>query len=40
MSRGTYTWTLEKKTPIASVVVDPDHQLPDENRSNNEMKAQ
>jgi hypothetical protein len=31
MSKGTYTWTLEKKTPIASVVVDPDHQLPDDN---------
>ena len=40
LSRGTYTWTLDKNTPIASVVVDPDHQLPDDDRSNNEKKAQ
>lgn len=39
MSRGTYTWTLEKKTAIAFVVVDPDHQLPDDNRSNNENEG-
>ncbi|MGC9198243.1 MAG: M1 family metallopeptidase [Acidobacteriaceae bacterium] len=40
MQKGTYTWTLEKKTPIASVVVDPDHQLPDDDRSNNMMRVQ
>jgi hypothetical protein len=40
MSKGTYTWTLENKLPIASVVVDPDHQLPDDDRNNNTMKAQ
>ena len=40
LSKGTYLWTLEKKTPIASVVVDPDHQLPDDDRSNNEKKVQ
>jgi hypothetical protein len=40
LSKSTYTWTLENKTPIASVVVDPDHQLPDEDRGNNEKKAQ
>ncbi len=40
MSKGTYVWTLENKTPIASVTVDPDHVLPDDNRSNNEKKAQ
>ena len=40
MSKGTYTWTLENKTPIASVVVDPDHVLPDDDRSNNEEKGQ
>jgi hypothetical protein len=40
LQKGTYTWTLENKTPIASVVVDPDHQLPDDDRSNNEKKVQ
>lgn len=39
LSKGTYSWTLEKKTPVASVVVDPDHQLPDDDRGNNEKKA-
>ncbi len=40
LQKGTYTWTLEKKTPIISVVVDPDHQLPDDDRSNNEKNVQ
>jgi Peptidase family M1 domain len=40
MSKGTYVWTLENKTPIASVTVDPDHVLPDDDRSNNEKKAE
>jgi len=40
LSRGTYVWTLEKKTPITSVVVDPDHQLPDDDRSNNDKRIQ
>jgi hypothetical protein len=35
MSKGTLMWTVENKTPIASVTVDPDHQLPDDDRSNN-----
>jgi hypothetical protein len=40
LSKGTYVWTLENKAPIALVIVDPDHQLPDDDRSNNEKKAQ
>ncbi len=40
LQKGTYTWMLENKTPITSVVVDPDHQLPDDDRSNNEKKTQ
>ncbi len=40
MSEGIYVWKLDSKTPIASVVVDPDHVLPDDNRSNNEKKVQ
>ena len=36
---GVYTWVLESKTPIASVTVDPEHQLPDDDRGNNEKKA-
>jgi aminopeptidase N len=40
LSKGTYTWTLTNKPSIASVVVDPDHQLPDDDRSNNAKKVQ
>jgi len=40
LSKGTYTWTLENKTPIAEVVVDPDHVLPDDDRSNNDKKVE
>ncbi len=39
LSKGTYALTLENKAPIRSVLVDPDHQLPDDDRSNNEKKA-
>ena len=35
LTKGTLTWTLENKTPIASVTADPDHKLPDDNRANN-----
>jgi hypothetical protein len=31
---------LDNKAPIASVVVDPDHVLPDDDRVNNEKKAE
>ncbi len=37
LKSGTYTWSSEK--PIASVLVDPDHALPDDNRSNNSVSA-
>ena len=40
LSKGTYVWTPESKTPIASVVVDPDDVLPDDDRTNNEKKAE
>jgi hypothetical protein len=40
MGKGTYAWTPESKSPIATVVVDPDHVLPDDDRSNNAMKAE
>jgi hypothetical protein len=39
MSKGTYTWTPDGKKAIASVLVDPDHVLPDDDRANNSMKA-
>jgi len=39
MSKTTYTWTLQNKTSIASVTIDPDHMLPDDNRANNAWKA-
>jgi hypothetical protein len=40
LSKGTYVWTLENKSPIVEVVVDPDHKLPDDNRSNNTKKSE
>ena len=39
MSKGTYAWTPDSKKMIASVVVDPDHVLPDDDRANNLVKA-
>lgn len=39
ISKGTHVWTLDSKSPVASVTVDPDHVLPDDNRSNNTMTA-
>ena len=38
LKSGTHIWSLEK--PVASVVVDPDHVLPDDNRSNNRASVQ
>jgi hypothetical protein len=35
LHQATFVWELESKEPIASVVVDPDHVLPDDDRSNN-----
>jgi Peptidase family M1 domain len=39
ISKGTYAWTPDSKKAIATVVVDPDHVLPDDNRANNSVKA-
>ena len=39
MSKGTYTWTPDSQKAIASVLVDPDHVLPDDDRANNSVKA-
>ena len=39
LSKGTYAWTLDSKSPIASVTVDPDHLLPDDDRTNNSKTA-
>ncbi|MGA2847873.1 MAG: M1 family metallopeptidase [Terracidiphilus sp.] len=36
-SRGDMQWAGDK--PIASVTVDPDHMLPDDDRTNNTLKA-
>ncbi len=38
LSKKSYTWTLENRTPIATVTADPDHVLPDDDRSNNTKK--
>jgi aminopeptidase N len=37
LMKSTFVW--EGSHPIASVLVDPDHVLPDDDRSNNAMKA-
>jgi hypothetical protein len=39
LSKGTYTWKVDSKSPIAELVVDPDHVLPDDDRSNNVKKV-
>ena len=39
LSKSSTVWNVEGGKPIASVVVDPDHVLPDSDRSNNEKKA-
>jgi hypothetical protein len=40
MSKTTWTWSAPGGKPVASVLVDPDHQLPDDDRQNNERKAE
>jgi hypothetical protein len=40
LSKGTMVWNVESGKTIASVVIDPDHVLPDDDRSNNEKKAE
>ncbi len=39
LNKTTYVWSSEQKTAISSVTVDPDHQLPDDDRSNNSKSA-
>ena len=40
LSRSSYVWTLDAKSPIVAVTVDPDHVLPDDDRSNNVKKVE
>ena len=40
LSKGTAVWTVEGGKTLASVVIDPDHVLPDDDRSNNEKKVE
>jgi len=40
LSKSEYVWSSEDKKPIASVVIDPDHVLPDDDRSNNSKSAE
>jgi hypothetical protein len=39
LTKGEYVWNILNRTPVASVTVDPDHMLPDDDRGNNTMKA-
>jgi hypothetical protein len=38
ISKGEYTFTLDSKQPILSIVLDPDHVIPDNDRSNDVLK--
>ena len=40
LSKATYLWTVSNASPVAEVVVDPDHVLPDDDRSNNVKKVE
>ena len=40
LSKREYALRVGEKKAIASVVIDPDHVLPDDDRSNNERKVQ
>ena len=37
LAKGTLQRRVEGKSPVVSVVVDPDHMLPDDDRKNNAM---
>ncbi len=39
MQSGAHTFTVETPQPIAAVTLDPDHRLPDKDRSNNAWTA-
>jgi hypothetical protein len=38
LNKGSYTFTLNSKQPVVSVVLDPDHVIPDNDRSNDVLK--
>ena len=40
LSKGEYMWSSDDKKPIASVTIDPDHKLPDDDRSDNTKSAE
>ena len=39
LNKASWTWSSDERKPIASVTVDPDHKLPDEDRTNNHLTA-
>jgi hypothetical protein len=38
LNKGTYTFTLRSEQPVVSVVLDPDHMIPDNDRTNDVWK--
>ena len=40
LSKTTWTWIAPGGTAVSSVLVDPDHELPDDDRKNNAQAAQ
>lgn len=40
LSKGEYVWSSNDKKTIASVTIDPDHKLPDDDRTNNSKSVE
>jgi aminopeptidase N len=40
LSKGSFVWSAPDGKSIASVLVDPDHVLPDDDRTNNQKKVE
>ncbi len=40
LNKSEYLWSSDTKKPITSVTIDPDHKLPDDDRSNNTKSAE
>lgn len=40
LTKGSYVWDAPAEKKISAVTIDPRHVLPDDDRSNNEKKAE
>jgi hypothetical protein len=39
MQSGSHVFAIDTPSPVAEVVIDPDHRLPDRDRSNNSLRS-